>query len=85
MPEPPYVTSMRDPSGGKDAYNIAADRQTIGIVKPSEARDEWVLSSRGPVAFENVNFEADDVEEAVKRAKGWLKKYLVNERPDLRR
>jgi hypothetical protein len=79
-----YIGHSPDPAGKRDTFSITADQLEVAKLQPSQDIDgEWVLSSAGPVAFNNVSFRADNEDKAISDAKGWVDNYIRTERPDL--
>ena len=81
-----YITFGPDPGGDAEVRYLSADQLGLGRLRRQEnpgLEGEWVLSAVGPACFAPVSFEADDQENAERKAISWLEKHLRTERPDL--
>jgi hypothetical protein len=85
-PDQPYIDSD-DVVTANEAYTrITTDQVEVARLSPPADEDgplskEWALVSAGGVQFPTVHFEADDEEDAIAKAKGWMEKFF-REEPD---
>jgi hypothetical protein len=87
----PYYSSNPDPSGDEEAFEITMDALVVARLRRGEVEEEsavelndWVLTSEGGLAFEDVSISGNhEADEAVRNAIGWLANYVERERPDL--
>lgn len=69
----PYLSFGLDPSHEEGSRYLTADALGIARLRRSENMEgEWVLSSVAPASFGTVSFQADDQNDAERKAIAWV-------------